>query len=359
MEVFVRVTDDPGLILKHAIWDVTYACPLRCSHCYSESGRRPAAAVPTARALTIADQLIAHGIESVVLSGGEPLSNPGALALIERFAGAGVRVNVFTSGWHIGPQQLDTLSRLASAVHVSLDGACARTHECIRGRVGAFGRALTSLHALGSACAKGTARCGVDMTVIRSNFDEVEAVAELAGSVPGISFLNVGAGVPSGLGSGRTFSETELLDPTRLAELRSEDFVRKVRAAAPHLEIEVSDNRGLKMGPEQFAEGSAPMNGVQIEPDGGVRAMFIYEGIVGTLPEDSLAEIWRRARQRWTDPFVTDLLSAARTMPQWAEATRRIDARFGRDTQRIALHTDFSASLPKEGGPTMMYPPAK
>ncbi len=22
-------------------WDLTYACPLRCIHCYSESGRRP------------------------------------------------------------------------------------------------------------------------------------------------------------------------------------------------------------------------------------------------------------------------------------------------------------------------------
>ena len=23
------------------LWEITYACPLRCTHCYTESGRRP------------------------------------------------------------------------------------------------------------------------------------------------------------------------------------------------------------------------------------------------------------------------------------------------------------------------------
>lgn len=41
------------------VWDITYACPLRCTHCYSESGRRPARQLSRAELIRVADALIA------------------------------------------------------------------------------------------------------------------------------------------------------------------------------------------------------------------------------------------------------------------------------------------------------------
>ncbi|OLZ64220.1 hypothetical protein AV521_36125 [Streptomyces sp. IMTB 2501] len=56
------------------MWDTTYACPLRCSHCYNESGRRPARQLSPADMLRVAGALIDFGPRVVALSGADPLS---------------------------------------------------------------------------------------------------------------------------------------------------------------------------------------------------------------------------------------------------------------------------------------------
>lgn len=53
--------------------------------------------------------------------------------------------------------------------------------------------------------------------------------------------------------------------------------------------------------------------------------------------EEPPAELWRRAVQRWTDPFVTEALSGAGTVRGWAEAVRRIDHHFGSDEVRARI----------------------
>src|SRR5262252_8344232 len=61
-------------------WDLTYACPLRCGHCYSESGRRPSRQLPLPSLLRIADEILAvRPVPTVTFTGGEPLVVRGVL----------------------------------------------------------------------------------------------------------------------------------------------------------------------------------------------------------------------------------------------------------------------------------------
>jgi MoaA/NifB/PqqE/SkfB family radical SAM enzyme len=59
----------------HILWDIAYTCPLRCTHCYSESGRRPSRQLSHEDILRVADRIIFQRPEGVGLAGGEGLED--------------------------------------------------------------------------------------------------------------------------------------------------------------------------------------------------------------------------------------------------------------------------------------------
>jgi MoaA/NifB/PqqE/SkfB family radical SAM enzyme len=73
------------------IWDITYACPLRCFHCYSESGRRPSRQLSPQDMLRLADRIIAMRPYGISLAGGEPLLVGGVFEVAERMPAAAGR----------------------------------------------------------------------------------------------------------------------------------------------------------------------------------------------------------------------------------------------------------------------------
>src|SRR5262245_27039594 len=119
-------------------WDITYACPLRCSHCYSEAGRRPSRQLPLQEMLRLADVLVSLRPKCVAISGGEPLLVSGLREVVERLAAGRVTTGLYTSGFGVDEANAAWIGRLFSAVHVSVDGADAETHDFIRGRKGSF-----------------------------------------------------------------------------------------------------------------------------------------------------------------------------------------------------------------------------
>src|SRR5262249_35425124 len=70
----------PGFVL----WEITYACPLRCIHCYNHSGDAPPKQLPTDQLLKIADQFGDLQVHSVCLTGGEPSVHKGYLDVARR-----------------------------------------------------------------------------------------------------------------------------------------------------------------------------------------------------------------------------------------------------------------------------------
>lgn len=327
------------------IWDITYACPLRCVHCYTESGRRPSRQLSASDVLRVAEIVVRMGIKAVFLSGGEPLIVKGLTAAIELWASESIAVYLFTSGWSNDPNILTELAPRLAATHVSIDGASASVHDRIRRRAGSFERAASALAALDAASAaqraarKPRLQFGIDCTLIQSNLDQVDAiVSEFPKRYPELTFVNFGAAVPSGVASTADFAERELLTESQLGELRR--AARRWQPANKDLLVSFSDQRNLQMHPDDIEAGTASVDTMLIEPDGEVRAMPIYEGTVGNLLTDSPSELWHRAQTRWRDPFVVAQLAPARTRVEWAAATRAIDARFAcaTDRDRIQRH---------------------
>ena len=347
---------------SYVIWDMTYACPLRCVHCYSESGRRPARQLGPGDLVRVADALVSLGPDEIAFSGGEPLGVPGVAALAARIRAAGVRATLYTSGWALTPPVAAELMDAFTEVHVSVDGPDAATHDRIRGRAGSFERAMAALAALDAEASRRFAagappfRFGIDSVVMRGNADGLEAFC--TGVLPRFPMLQTvlfGAVIPSGLASREGFAEHELLSPEQVELLASAAYRERLAALAPStVEVQTTGNRELQMRPDLVAAGMV-FPAMQVEPDGSVRAMPIYEGTVGNLLTEPAAELWRRAVERWSDPFVASALAGAYTWQRWAEATRRIDEHYGTAEvrERIAARPGYpgagSAAVPAGG----------
>jgi len=325
------------------IWDITYACPLRCAHCYSESGRRPARTLDRDNAMRVIDIMIAAQADGVMFSGGEPLSVRWAPEAMKRLHDAGVQVTVFTTGWSIQEKLANTLADSVSGVSVSIDGPDAATHNTIRGRSGAFERgmkALDILHrvkeerlAAGRPCFK----FGIDYTLTRSGAREadLERFVDMAVErFPKLDFIRLGAVIPSGLAAEREFEARELLSIEELVDML--DFGR--RLAARHENgpmFVVTDVRYFLPQPDVSV---VDLDILQIEPDGALRAFPIYEAKVGNVLHEPLDVLWSRARAWRSDPLVAELMDGVQTMADWANTTRILDRRYGSedDRERIA-----------------------
>lgn len=335
---------------RFIVWDITFACPLRCVHCYSESGRRASRQLGSDDLFRITDAMTAASPAAIVLAGGEPLLVREIFALAERMVAAGVAVILYTSGSGFTPAMLPRIMTLMTRVNVSIDGATAETHDRIRGRAGAFRRAMDTLTQLDRAIAERrrrgepTPHLGVDFVVMQSNFDQIPDFCRLMSSrVPELSAISFGSVSPTGLASRPDF-EDELLDDEQVRTLAGSRLAAELQALVrPSIVVSTTDNRRTQLHPDVLdAGGDLPP--LQVEPDGLVRAMPLYEGTVGSLLQEPLAALWARAIERWSDPFVVNTLRPVTTMKAWAAATRRLDQRFAAadDLARIARRPRYT-----------------
>ncbi|WP_214102572.1 radical SAM protein [Acrocarpospora catenulata] len=339
------------------VWDITYACPLRCTHCYSESGRRPARQLSHGDMLRVADAIVSLRPQAVEFAGGEPLLVKGILEVADRIAQAGISVSLYTSGWTLDPQMADDLTRVFKKITVSVDGADARTHDRIRGRSGSFERAMRALAILDGLSRQRVERgeppveFGIDCAVMRSNFDQMEEFCTaIAPRFPQLRFLNFAAAVPAGLASRTGFSDHELVTNEQMRTMTGAENIQRLQSLAPaSVQVMTLNNFKLMMHPDFIAHYGFPL--MQIEPDGEVRAMPVYEGTVGSLLTEAPVTLWERAVARWSDPFVVETLSPVRSMHEWAEATRRIDYHFGSDAVRRRIDRRPSFDVSPAGAP--------
>ena len=298
----------------------------------------------------VTDALVASSPAAIVLSGGEPLVVKELFDVAKRLHEAGVGVILYTSGWGFNRSMLADLTTLFAGVTVSVDGADADTHDRIRGRSGSFQRAMQTLESLDGAIGARRRRgeqvpeLGIDFVVMQSNFHQLhDFCATIPARFPELSRVCFGAVIPTGLASRDSFAERELLRDDQMALLVGDTLLDGLRSVAPpSVEVSVTDIR-------RFQTASRP-HGVfrysadpDRQPDGNARAMPIYEGTVGSLLHDPLPQLWERAIERWSHPFVTGTLRQADSPQGWAAATRRIDLRFASsdDRNRIARRPPY------------------
>jgi radical SAM protein with 4Fe4S-binding SPASM domain len=173
---------------------ITGACNLTCRHCWVEADTTsPSAHVPAPSLLRLIGDYKELGGGGVRITGGEPLCHPDCMNLL-RFAcdlGFGT-VAMQTNAMLINDQHVAALRELSFpglTLQISLDGACAQSHDLVRGE-DAFNRALTGIRRLTDG---GLGRhISIFFTEMRHNLEEIPALLELADSL-GINSVATGS----------------------------------------------------------------------------------------------------------------------------------------------------------------------
>lgn len=323
------------------IWDLTYACPLRCIHCLSESGRRPPQTLNREDMHKVLDAIIQVKPNRVIFSGGEPLVarwwHEAAVALGD----AGVPVYMYSSGWIMDRARAECIADTITGLVISIDGADPSVNDVVRGRSGAFARAQRTLGILTETKARRqrmAAPCfslGVDYTVTRRGFDGIERfVRDTTLRFPDIDVLRFGAVVPAGVAEEEAFVASEVLTDDELETL-GHSQARLAAQARNGVDVEVTDIRFLLVGNEMSEEGESLAH---IEASGALRAFTTFEAKVGNVLDEPLDVLWQRALQWRADPYVTQQRQSIRSLEDWGRVTRTLDRRYGSaaDQQRIS-----------------------
>jgi AdoMet-dependent heme synthase len=181
-----------------AIWEVTQACDLACVHCRASAqpDRHPEE-LSTDEGKALIDQIADMQVPVFVLTGGDPIKRPDLFDLIGHARSRGVRVSLTPSATPLLTREIIVrlkeagLARLA----VSMDGACAETHDAFRGMSGSFARTLDSVRWANEIGLP----TQINTTFSRRNIGEIDQIVALMEDL-GITLWSVFFLVPTGRG---------------------------------------------------------------------------------------------------------------------------------------------------------------
>ncbi len=158
--------------------ELTYACPLRCVHCYNPTHQAKGES-STEEVLSFLRQLADAGTLFVSFTGGELFTRPDWHRLLSEAKALGMRFALITNATLITPAIADKLKALSPyRVDVSLYGATRAGYEAVTRTPGSFARFLSGLRALTD---RGLP-IRLKAIVLKPNAHEVSAMRSLAES---------------------------------------------------------------------------------------------------------------------------------------------------------------------------------
>lgn len=130
---------------KAVIWEITYACNMRCLHCGTSAGRKRPDELTTEEALALIDELTGLGAEEITLSGGEPLLRKDWRELARKVVANGLKAYLITNGYLVTREVAEEFAEIGFRnVGISFDGT-EKTHNFIRQREDGFAGAANAL----------------------------------------------------------------------------------------------------------------------------------------------------------------------------------------------------------------------
>ncbi|MGD0465696.1 MAG: radical SAM protein [Gammaproteobacteria bacterium] len=114
--------------------EITYKCPEKCLHCYTNSGKKRTNELNLEEKFSIIDQMCNMGCFRLSIAGGEPLVDRDFFPVVERALANNIDISFSTSGTPITERLAKQIAELdIRTVNISLDGWDEASYEQVRG----------------------------------------------------------------------------------------------------------------------------------------------------------------------------------------------------------------------------------
>lgn len=178
---------------------ITYRCNNVCYQCdlprpwfYRRRGERE---LSTDEFKRIINELAELGVAGINLTGGEPSLRRDHRELLAYAKGCGLHVNLSTNAFTLAdPASVDALlATELDSINISLDGACAATHDLVRGTPGSFARIERASQLIVDRRRGGHPSLTYIFVIGAENHTEIEAFVALAQArgVDSVGFMPV------------------------------------------------------------------------------------------------------------------------------------------------------------------------
>lgn len=291
------------------VWDYTYACNLRCRHCYASAGVPLRDEMSLEEKLKTAENLADAGVTAVAFSGGEPLVKKDLFRVMRELRERGIFIAVATNGTLITREVARKLKEAgAGFVQISLDGSTPEVHDSFRGIPGAYEMTIRGIR----NCVEEGLFVEVSTTATKINYGEVGRIADLCEEL-GVNWYMIFNFVPTG--RGRFIIENDLTPEEReelltylWRRMRSGGKVEYLSTAPQFARVALQEEGGVKKIPGHFYNpelygqleslgefiggcGAGRMYAA-LEPNGVLQPCVFMPLAIGNLKEDSLEELW-------------------------------------------------------------------
>lgn len=194
------------------VWDITYACNLKCKHCYASAGAAPEDELTTEEVKRGIDKLDKACVPIIAFSGGEPLIRRDIFEITSYARDKGMYVAVATNATLISKSKAKEMKKAGiEFVQISLDGASAETHDNFRGIPGVFDKTIQGI----KNCVEEGFFVNIATTATHYNYKEIPKIIDLCETL-GVNWFMIYNFVPTGRG---TFIKDNDLTPDEREEL--------------------------------------------------------------------------------------------------------------------------------------------
>ena len=157
------------------VWEITFACNMRCIHCGTSAGKKRPDELATEESLALIDELAGLGCKVITISGGEPLLRKDWPQLAERIKQNHMKAYLISNGNAVTPEIVQEFKRVGmSSVGISFDGT-KETHNYIRQREDSFEKATNAMRLMKEA---GQMFCAISQ-VSNINIDELDQMRDI------------------------------------------------------------------------------------------------------------------------------------------------------------------------------------
>lgn len=173
----IRVCGDYSIATPiNACFEITKRCPLKCLHCYNDSGIKKAYEMDLAEVKTVLNKLSELGVQKLMITGGEPVVRSDFLEIVEYACSRFIAVSIASNGYLITDDIAKGLAKYKKklVVQISVDGIEAH-HNKIRGLSDSYEKAITAIKLL----CQNEIPTIVATTLNNENFPDMEEVARI------------------------------------------------------------------------------------------------------------------------------------------------------------------------------------